>query len=176
MRRISIAGLLLAGVFSVGSHDVSACGDKFLLVGRGARYQRAYCALHPASILVYINPKSPRAGSMGSPEFLNALTLAGHKPQTVASLGRFVELLSAGPRYDIVLAEFPDAKALGLQLQPIAAKPLLLPIMYKPAKAEQTAAEQQFGTVLKAPDSIMHFLGVIDDAMKARLRAVKTAT
>ena len=61
-----------------------------------------------------------------------------------------------------------DAAAVEQQLHMSVAKPLLLPIMYKPSNADLAAAMQQYGAVLKAPDHVTHFLSVIDDAMKAR--------
>ena len=127
MRKISLALFLIAGAFWLGSQSVSACGDKFLVVGRGARLQRAYCAIHPATILVYVNPKSERAASMGDPQFEKALTLAGHKPQVVSDLSKVSGLVGSG-HFDIVLADFGDAAAVERQLATTSMKPALLPI------------------------------------------------
>jgi hypothetical protein len=168
MLKNSLALLLIAAAFfCLGSQKVSACGDKFLVVGRGARLQRAYCAIRPATILVYVNPKSERAAAMRDPQFEKALTLAGHKPQIVSDLSKVGELVGAG-HFDIVLADFADAAAVERQLGTAAMKPALLPIMYKPSETEITAAVQHFGAILKAPDRITHFLSVIDDVVKAR--------
>jgi hypothetical protein len=174
MLRRSLSLLLLAGAVGLSWRDVSTCGDKFLLVGRLARFQRSYCALHPASILIYVNPKSHRATAMSDPEFLGALKLAGHKPETVTQQSKFADLFVSG-RYDLVLAEFSDAPDLARQLEMATAKPLLLPIMYKANKTDLAAAAQQYGAVLSAPDRITHFLGVIDDVMKARQAAIRAA-
>ena len=88
MRRVFFVLLLVTGTLVVSWNDVSACGDKFLLTGRGARLQHGYCALHPASILVYVNSKSGPAAAMRNPQFLNALKQAGHKPQVISDLAR----------------------------------------------------------------------------------------
>ena len=52
MRRF-IALLVAVLALSSGWSVVEACGDKILMVGRGARFQRAYASLHPGRILVH---------------------------------------------------------------------------------------------------------------------------
>ena len=50
--------LPLLTTLSLGAPVLWACGDKFMLVGRGVRFQRAYAAIHPASILILLPPKA----------------------------------------------------------------------------------------------------------------------
>ena len=52
MRRTFAVSLILIAMFAAGSVDLGACGDKFLRVGRSARFRR-YAAVYPASILIY---------------------------------------------------------------------------------------------------------------------------
>jgi len=172
MRRNVLALLLIGTAFGISSEKATACGDKYLVVGRGARLQRAYCAVHPAAILVYVNPRSERAAAMGDPQFTKALTLAGHKTQALTDLSKVSGLVDS-TRFDIVLVDFADAAAMERQLASASTKPSLLPILYKPSDAVMSAAMKQFGTVLKAPDRITHFLNIIDDVMKARRDAGK---
>jgi len=54
-RALVVGGLALS---ASGSQAVSACGDKFLLVGRGVRFEQAYAAVHRASILIVVPIKS----------------------------------------------------------------------------------------------------------------------
>ena len=49
--------LMVLTVVGQDARSVEACEDKFLLVGRGTRFQRAYAAIHPASIVVYAQPQ-----------------------------------------------------------------------------------------------------------------------
>ena len=75
MRRRAFIGGLLA--MTVGrSIDLGACGDKFLRVGRSARFRR-YAAVHPAGILIYRPVNSDRAGI---DDLKALLKRAGHKP------------------------------------------------------------------------------------------------
>jgi hypothetical protein len=175
MRKMSFVLLAVVALSVVASPDARACGDKFLLTGRRARFQRAYCAIHPASILVYVNPKSSRAAAMRDPQFLNDLKMAGHKPQIVTEVGRLHELLAVAS-YDVILTELPDAGAIKQHLETSAPGAVLLPILYKPSNADLSLATQQYGTVLTAPDKMTHFLSVIDDVMRARRATTKVGT
>ena len=74
--------LVAAGAIGLqAGGDAFACGDKFVRVGRGARYQRGYVALHPASIVVYMGSGATASGTLKGME--PALKAAGHKVVTV---------------------------------------------------------------------------------------------
>ena len=45
--------LAVATVLLQATNAAQACGDKFLLVGRGVEFHRAYAAVYPASIVIY---------------------------------------------------------------------------------------------------------------------------
>ncbi len=51
-----VVGILI--LYGIGSGELLACGDKFLVASRGTRYQRAGQARHGASILVYMHASS----------------------------------------------------------------------------------------------------------------------
>ena len=172
MRKFSAVLFLVAVTVCLSWSDLSACGDKFLLIGRGARFQRAYAAAHPASILVYTHQQSARAAAVRDPELLGSLKLAGHKVQTVEDQSKLQDLLKSGG-YDIVIADFSDAATVEQHVRNATSKPAFVPVMYKPSKAESDAAQQQFACLLKAPDKISHSLGAIEDLMKARLNVAK---
>jgi hypothetical protein len=172
MRKLLTAGVLLFGGLALAQHDLKACGDKFLLVGRGVRFQRAYAAVHPAVILICLNAKSRTGAAIGDPQFLSGLKLAGHTVHTTRVAGSAAEILGAG-RYDLVLTDLSDAAALVSDARATASKPLVLPILYRPTKGEAAAAAGQFGTLLTTPDRMAHVLSIIDDVMSARLKAGK---
>jgi hypothetical protein len=174
MRQLAAAGFMVVGILALGWNDLSACGDKFILVGRGVRFQHAYAAVHPASILILINAKSRMGPALRDPDFLKTLKLAGHAVQTT-TVDSAAAVLDAG-RYDIVLTDVSDAMNLESQARTTASRPVVLPILYKPAATELRAAVIRFPTVLTAPDKIAHVLSVIDDTMKARLKRTSAAS
>jgi hypothetical protein len=175
MRKRSTAVLVLVGVVALGWNDLGACGDKFILVGRGVRFQRAYAAVHPASVLIWINAKSRAGTAIGDPQFLKSLKLAGHTVQTAVAGDSAIGLLNSR-RYDIILADVADAAGLEPEVRASGSPPILLPILFKPARAEAQAAAGRFGATLAVPDRVTHVLSVIDDVMKARLKTATAAS
>ena len=163
---LSFACLTLGGI---GSQAVSACGDKFLLVGRGVSFRQAYAAIHPASILVVLPPKSVKSAAVRDSGLLSALKLAGHRVEVVQQPANLAEVLKRS-RHDIVLAERADALAVGeAAALGTQAKPSIVAVVENPTSAELAAALQQLEYVLKAPQRLPQILNLLDDVMKARL-------
>jgi hypothetical protein len=149
------------------SPALSACGDKFLIVGRGVRFQRAYAAIHPASILIVVPPKSVKNAAVRDSSLQTALKMAGHRVATAPSAGAADALSHA--HYDIVLAERADAvgvTASGSADQPRTA---IVGVLEDPSAAEMAAARQQLDAVLKTPQPLSDILRTLDDVMKMRL-------
>ena len=105
-----------------------ACGDKFVRVGRGARYQRGYVALHPASIVLYMGSGAAASGTLKGME--PALKAAGHKVVTVKADALAATLRDG--KHDLVLADFADAPRIASEVKAAPNPPELLPVMKKP--------------------------------------------
>ncbi|HET7294831.1 MAG TPA: hypothetical protein VFM88_20580 [Vicinamibacteria bacterium] len=99
-RRRLAATVALVGLLGAG--EAFACGDKFLVSGRGTRYQRPKTA-RAASVLIYANPASGLPSAVGKLPLESVLKREGHRSTTAESLEQLAALL-AGGRYDIVLA------------------------------------------------------------------------
>ena len=155
---------------------VEACGDKLLSIARGIRLQQAYKTRYPASILVYAARASDLEKS-GQRDPLLQMTLlymslkqAGHKPQAVDNVRDLDELLTIG-RFDLVLAELEDLGTVNEHVAKLQSSATLLPVVYKPSKAELAAAQERFPLVLKMPATSTQHLKSIDQAMKSRPQA-----
>jgi hypothetical protein len=163
MRRALVVGIVT--VLSCASVDLGACGDKFLRVGRSARFRR-YAAVHPAAILIYTPAHSTRAGI----EELKALLVqAGHRPEAVDN-GTSIAAALATARYDVVIADYGDAVQIRSALGTAASKPEILPILYKPTKAVEAEAEKHYACLIK-PQQMTKFdaLAEIDRLMQLKL-------
>lgn len=170
---LTLAGLTIVGI---GSQVVSACGDKFLLVGRGVTFRRAYAAIHPASILIVLPAKTVKSAAVRDSGLLTALKMAGHHVEVVQQPANLSEILGQS-RHDIILAERADASA----IRDVAAaggqsKPSLVGVLENPSSVELTAARQQLEYVLKTPQSLPQILNLVDDVMKARLDGSRRQT
>lgn len=104
MRRIF--GVLVV-MLSVGVVDMLACGEKFLMAGRGTRYQRPKNA-RAASVLIYTDPASAVAAALKKAKIESLLKLEGHRATKVQTLQELSTIVAAG-RYDVILTANSDA-------------------------------------------------------------------
>ena len=169
MRMWVAPALAFLTIVGTDSQAVSACGDKFLLVGRGVTFRRAYAAIHSASILIVLPLKNVKSAAVRDSRLLTALKMAGHRVEVVQQPANVSEILGRS-RHDIVLAERADASAIGVVAgvggQP---KPSIVAVLEDPSSSDLTAARQQFEYVLKTPQSLPQILNLLDDVMKARI-------
>jgi hypothetical protein len=163
MRRVFV--IALVATLTAASVDLGACGDKFLRVGRSARFRR-YAAVHPATILIYPPQNSTHRGI----EELNALLKqAGHRPVAIEREAGIVGILAAA-RYDVVIADYADAAQIKASLEAAPSKPELLPILDNPTQTVESEAEKQYACLLK-PHAMTKFdaLVEIDRLMELKL-------
>ena len=166
MRRRHFIGGLLAMTLGL-STDLSACGDKFLRIGRSARFRR-YAAVHPAGILIYRPLNSTRAGI---DELKGLLKRAGHKPVVLDRTASVSAALTAFP-YDVIIADYIDADRLKVELRSAASRASLLPILNQPSKEIENSATQQYAFLIK-PHAMTKYdaLAEVDRLMDSRSRS-----
>jgi CheY-like chemotaxis protein len=142
-RRFVLVGGVMAMLATV-SADLVACGDKFLRVGRSARFRR-YSAAYPASVLIYRPLNSTKKGIQ---EFEKLLKRGGHRFVTVANGTDVTRALAAG-QYDLVIADYSDARRISNDLVSVSSRAALLPILYKPTKPVEREATQLYAHIIK---------------------------
>jgi hypothetical protein len=170
LRRLSLVLLILITVASAGT-DIFACGDKFLRVGRSARF-RGYASVHPSSILVY----APRWTRHGIADFEQMLKHGGHKPVTVTTADEMSRAVVVG-KYDLVITSYADADAVTKEFQALPSKPALLPLVYKATKTQTAEAVATYRCLLR-PEKMTPFqaLEEIDRLIDLRLKEVAATT
>jgi hypothetical protein len=99
-RCIRLATVMAAVTLLFGA-DLVACGDKFLVAGRGTRYQRPRNARN-ASIVIYANPSTDNRTIVGSSRMESMLKGRGHSATTVTTSEQLSAILNSG-RFDVVL-------------------------------------------------------------------------
>jgi hypothetical protein len=82
--------------------DLLACGDKFLVAGRGTRYQRPKNA-RAASVLIYANPSTGLPAALRNVKVETVLKHEGHRSTTVETFEQLSAIL-AGGRFDVIVA------------------------------------------------------------------------
>jgi hypothetical protein len=165
LRRLIVVGVV-AAAFASASADLGACGDKFLRIGRSARY-RGYAAVHPSSILIYAPASATPAGLK---EFEALLTRAGHRPVVVKN-GSPLSPAFTTAKFDVVIADFADTGKIRQELQSVPSQPGLLPILNKPTQAVAAEAEKEYHCLIKLHTmSKYDALAEIDHLVELRLK------
>jgi hypothetical protein len=165
MRKVLVAAVVLVSGMNVA--EGLACGDKFLVVGRGPRAQRARGAVQKAAILMYLDPAGDLREAIKEEGLEADLKLAGHKVRYVTDRRAVGEELKA-QLYDIVIAGVADMESLEPVVRAAPSRPTLLPIVYEPTPEQLEAARKRFECVMSSPGKKQRYLAVIDDAMVLR--------
>ena len=162
----------VAGVCLLCWADAQACGDKFLVVGRGVKYSRAH-AVHPASILIYMNPASRLPAAAKDVQLESNLKQAGYKVQSVENTAGLQSALKSA-KYDLVLADIADSPSLEKDVASEPSKPIVVPVLYQPTSAELAAAKKEYGCAMKAPGK--DYLATIDEIMARKTKGTEPKT
>jgi CheY-like chemotaxis protein len=163
-------GILL--VYGIGSADLLACGEKFLVASRGTRYQRAGQARR-ASILVYMHANSTisKAFERVSEEQTKK---AGYRVTSVANANELEQALRQGG-WDVLLADLADSPAVRGRIQSSGpGAPLLVPVAYGATGTEIAQAKKEYQRILKGPIKTYAFLEAMDDILAFRHKLLKS--
>jgi hypothetical protein len=164
-RRIGLVGLVAAVGLWTGA-DLLACGDKFLVVGRGTRYERPKNA-RAASILIYTNPSTGLEAALHKLPVESLLKREGHHSTTVDAPEQLSTILASG-HFDVVLAASADTAAVEELLGGAPDAPIVLSVCTKGAGQEKPAAGKSSRCALKAPPKEYSLLEAIDNAVERR--------
>lgn len=164
VRGPALALLLISGTGICG--DLLACGDKFLVVGRSTRFQRASVPRPPAAILVYADPASNLPAALANVPIEATLSKAGYRPTTVSSAEEFDRAMRRGG-WDLVLVDVAESRGLNGRV-PGDNAPAVLPVVYNPTGTEWKQARRQYPSVLRTPTKTQAFLDTVDEALSLR--------
>ena len=147
-----VALVATVGVWLGG--DLLACGDKFLVTGRGTRFQRPKGA-RAASVLIYANPSSGLPAALKNVKVDSVLRHEGHRSTTVETYEQLSAIL-AGGRFDVVVA----ASSVAAEVE----------------KLVGGAPDRAIVLALDSPPKDGSLLKAIDRAVEQRDKARKIAT
>lgn len=162
MRRILLVAI---GLLLCCSSSVFGCGDKFLIIGRGADYRHRYVAIHPARILLF----GKKAAGDADVDVKHILQRAGHKVDYVADDAQLEGTMRAAS-YDFVITPIESVRSVETRVHSLAPQTLVVPILFASNEQEIRNAEREYECIAKTTEKQRSFLTVLDDAMTARLR------
>ncbi len=167
--RSGVMGFIGIAGFCAGT-SLLACGDKFLVAGRGARFQRQ--SGHAMSVLIYAPPSSTLNGGLGKSSVDHVLSRAGYRPTVAASaeeLGRILKESAPG----IVLVDIADARTVERHASAGSSGPVILPVLNNASRQEIAEARRMWGVVLRSPASGDSLLDALDEAVGLHAKARK---
>ncbi len=157
-RHTRLMGLVAVATVFTGA-DLLACGDKFLVAGRGTRYQRPKNA-RAASVLIYANPGQP--ATLKNASLDSVLKREGHRA-TIAETPDQLAAFLQGARYDVVLA----ASSVVAAVEKLLSGPEA-PVVVAFCPTDQRMAEKS--SCVKSPARERALLEAIDKAVEQRDR------
>jgi hypothetical protein len=165
MRRPLTDFAIVTALILTTAQPSPACGDKFVIFGRGVRFRAAYAAAHPADILVYMNPMSRVPLVDRDFHLVATLRLAGHRPSVVETRDELQDALTS-TRYDILIVDLEDAAGLETEVQHASSPPEVVPLVYKASGAEFAELAKKYNCLLKADRRNHQLLSVLDEVMR----------
>jgi hypothetical protein len=163
--RSLVLGLTIATGLS--SPNAFACGDKFLLLGRSIRYEEAYAAKHPASVLLYLEPSTGFA-KVGQ-EVFKVLQKAGHKPLAVETKAELEKAFKSAT-FDVVFTDMADLEAMSADVAAAGSHAVVLAVIYAASETEKKTAGKKYSCLLPAKGKDRHFLAVVNEVMRLRAK------
>jgi hypothetical protein len=169
MFRRLFATILVVAACGILDQHLSACGDKFLLLGRPTGYRMLLKAPHPAVIVVYSTERLPNAFRDGW--FASVMEIAGHRQLTVRDRPALAGILAKG-NVDLVLADAAVSQDIAAYVE-ASSKTLLVPVVADASSAERSGIEKQYGIIFKLSADPRKILNDLDRAMKLRARRAR---
>jgi hypothetical protein len=165
-RRVLLVAALVV-VASAAYPVVQACGDKFLMVGRGAKFQRAYASVHPGKVLIYARPSTAERAAIRDPQLHRALRQAGHAVSVIEDWALLEQALKT-VAVDVVLVDAAEATRLQSAIASSPTRPDTLYVAFPNA-----APPPDVICRLKSSDRPLRYLDEVENTMKARARSAK---
>ncbi|HQQ76424.1 MAG TPA: hypothetical protein PLB01_03640 [Thermoanaerobaculia bacterium] len=169
MRARSVAFSAVAFAGLLAGADLLACGDKFLVVGRGTRYQRPKGA-RAASVLFYASAESGLSAMLKAMPVDSVLKREGHRGTSVTTPEQLSAAL-AGGHFDVIFADAADASTVERLLAGRADAPTLLPFC-DGTKSTSVVVDQKGAFCVTTPPKERSMLEAIDQAVERRDRRV----
>jgi hypothetical protein len=171
-RRILLLTALVIVSIGISDRSLSACGDKFLMLGRSIGYSNLLKASKPGTLVLFSTPQLPSAFSDGRFDLL--MEVAGHHLTTVSDRHMLERALASG-KVDLVLADSAVSREIGGYVNTASAA-LVVPILADTGPADRAMFEKEFGCILRLPTDSRKVIDALDKAMKLRAKRAAART
>jgi hypothetical protein len=162
MKRLVLV-LVVSGVVAGLSDTVlNACGSKFLVASKGARYQRVLASIQPARILFYWpEDASTREEDRWNPAASEMLESAGHTVEVSWNDKTFLHAARGG-HFEVLVLPIDDARRLRPDLEALSESSAVVPLLVLPTRSEYSRAREEYGVVMKLPTTSDKMLAALE--------------
>lgn len=161
MKKIFSIVIVTALAIATSADALMACGDKFFVPGRGARFVPSPSERAKASVLFYAPPNSALGKTLLNLKADAALRKAGYKP-TLATTQADLSA-AASTHWDIVLVGTADGDIVNQGI-PASSKAHVVAVLPEGTGAQLAVARGTFPVVVRDPKRNQDILDVLDDA------------
>jgi hypothetical protein len=154
----------VAALAVIAVADLSACGDKFLLIGRPIGYNELLKAARPGNILIF-SGTSTQTDLLSDRRLPALLDVAGHRYRAVKTREELDKAFSE-QKFDLILINSGSAQEIAAREPSTTA--VIVPVIGSAEKRETAAIKRRFGIVLRFPATPRQVVDTLDKAMKLR--------
>jgi hypothetical protein len=159
--------LFSAAALLCGARSAAACGDKFVVLGQGVRFDQAMIPTHIGSVLLYTRPGSRLGKAEDEMHLSDFLAKFGHSVMAVDTPEALASALDARG-FDVILTDAQDAAELRQKIAERKERPEVVPVLVQPTRAELKTAHQQYGCVAGASRVNRDLVVIVNEVIAAR--------
>jgi len=163
MKARAFMAALLVAVASTASDQVAACGDKYLNLGLGTRFERSASQRRAAAVLLYAGAGSDLSQTLAALAVEDGMRKAGYQPARTTTAAEFDAVLGRRT-WDVIVLDNRDLQAVSQHL-PSGVKSRLVPVLARPTKDELKQVRRSYEVVLASPTKSRLFVEAVDDAL-----------
>jgi hypothetical protein len=167
MKSLLVTVVVSAILASVGAGVLEACGAKFLVATRAARFQKMQRAKHPANILVYQHSDDPQVDDAGVAEFAEVLRAMLEKVGHTVTVVPTEDALRSAARtndFSVVMMELQAARRLNSDVREWSPGAQVLPMGQFLSRSQAALAKEEFGQVIRLPAKDSEVLSSVDES------------
>jgi hypothetical protein len=169
MSRMTALVIGVAASILAASPVAQACGDKFMMAGRGPKFQKAYASIYPGKVLIYARPSTEPKPALRDPQLHKALRQAGHVVVVAEDWAQFEQAMKRDV-VDVLLVDVTEAARLAPLMTSSRGRPDAMYVARSKDAVPPTVVSR-----LKTSDGARKYLEEIETVMKARTKLTRVS-
>ena len=167
MKKLFLVLFILGGMVGLSDAVLNACGSKFLVSSRGARYQRVLASIQPTSILFYWQQDDDtKEEDRWNPAAEEMLEAVGHTVEVLHDDEAFLDAARDGG-FDVLLLPIDEARRLQADLAALPPGPAVVPLLMFPTRSQYSQAREEYGVVMKLPTTSDKMLAALEKGRRS---------